>query len=285
MSESRTCTRARNNWRYSLQPERAAILFSLLLFLTTIPAIRSEICTLCPNATHEPLAGDSASFILTDGTYLSCTKASELAPEGIFSNCTALHNRVAEICECGDPSTSNDPFQCPLCGEGQTLPLPDRMVANRTCREWEEKAANDFESDCPSYQKSFGSYCGCDIVSDPNHFEGFCRICNDALLPNPSKTVLFERIEGNQKVLYTRFCAELEQDFNSRSVLDCEKTQADYGKETVCDCGYEIDPPTRPPSSDLGTSSGEMVRMNRNFYIIGGGVLLFLEWCSEGLIF
>ena len=47
---------------------------------------------------------------------------------------------VAEICECGDPSMINGPFQCPLCGEGETLPLPDRMIANRTCREREEIA-------------------------------------------------------------------------------------------------------------------------------------------------
>ena len=42
---------------------------------------------------------------------------------------------VAEICECGNPSTSNGPFQCPLCGEVLTPPLPDRMIDNPTCRE------------------------------------------------------------------------------------------------------------------------------------------------------
>ncbi len=252
-----------------------------LFFMVNIPCIQSENCTLCSNATHEPLAGESASFMLPSG-FISCANASELAAQGSFSNCTALHTIAEQICQCGDPSEEKEPFQCPLCGEGQVLPLPDRLIASKTCQEWEDIAANDFEMDCTSYQKSFGSYCGCDISSDVNHFDGFCRICNDTLLPDPNKKVTFERTEGDQKVQYTRYCVELEQDFNSMLNLDCDGTQKLYSQEGLCDCGYDIDVPTRQPSSDDDegvTSSARGLKLfqnNRKMYSLVTGIILLL---------
>jgi hypothetical protein len=222
------------------------ITVSLLLSLHVI-LVRSEICHLCPNENHTSLAGDMASFLLpSSGLFMKCSEAEKLAPDGFFSNCTGLHNLAADICECGLPS--DETFQCPLCGEGTSiLPFPDRVVANKTCQEWQDDANRDFEMDCFSWQKSFGSYCGCD-VSAPGHFDGFCRICNDSILSKPNNTVTFIGRNG----IYSEFCAFLEQDFNTKSDLDCEAVQKNYS--SVCACGWDNDIPDNPRENDESSS-------------------------------
>lgn len=229
----------------------AAILLILLsssnLFVLQVNA---EVCSLCPNEEHTPLAGDGASFYVSSAeSFIRCNKAEELASTGYFSNCTALHNQAAEICGCGIPS--NETFSCQLCGEGNELPFPDRVVANKTCPEWQNDASNDFEKDCFVWQKSLGTYCGCD-VSAPKHFDGFCRICNDTILSKPNKTVTFQGSIG----VYTESCASLEQDLNTRSGFDCElDVQNVYSKR--CDCGWDIELPKKTPTSpERVTASG-----------------------------
>ncbi len=248
----------------------------LVTSFVVAPFARSEICSICPNSTHVPLAGNSASFVLYDELF-SCDEAAELAAEGVFPNCTILHNRAAEICQCKDPSVVDEPFACPLCGEGEILPLPFRVIANRTCQEREERAAADFEMDCTTYQKSFGSYCGCNIVSDPNHFDGFCRICNDTLLPDPSKKVVLESTQDGQTVSYSKYCVELEQDFNTDPNLDCGRMQMDYGSKSACDCSYDIEIPTREPSIPILFSSALRISHSNqilNFLSMGMMILL-----------
>jgi|EP00979_Chaetoceros_neogracilis_P015379 hypothetical protein len=235
--------------------------------------VNAEVCNLCPNETHAPLGGNRTKFLPPGGgNYTTCSDAEELAPTGFYSNCTTLHNIAAEICECGIPS--NKKFQCPLCGgDGKELPFPDRVVADKTCQQWQNKAHEDFEMDCIAWQKSFGSYCGCDI-SDPFHFDGFCRICNDTILSKPNRSVSFQ---GNNEV-YTKHCAWLEQDLNTRSGFDCERdVQNVYS--THCDCGWEIEQPSRSPNSNNLTSSGTRSRLKilMSFFPLGLLVGLLLQ--------
>lgn len=234
-----------NHSLFFIMGRTALVMLSLCLHMILV---HSEICHLCPNENHTSLAGDMASFFLPgSGEFMKCSEAEKLAPEGFFSNCTGLHNLAADICECGLPS--NETFQCPLCGEGAfTLPFPNRVVANKTCTEWQEDANNDFEMDCFSWQKSFGSYCGCD-VSAPGHFDGFCRICNNSILSRPNKTVNFIGRNG----IYSEFCAVLEQDFNTKSDLDCGVMQKNYS--SLCSCGWVIDNPDKPRENVTSSSS------------------------------
>ena len=128
-------------------------------------------------------------------------------------------------------------------------------------------ASKDFEMDCPKWQKSIGSYCGCDI-SAPGHFDGFCRICDDELLSNPNKTVTFQSVNGAGEVTYyTRYCAWLEQDFNTNVDLDCARMQSQYSE--ACSCGFVIDKPTSAPTP---SSSGE--RMYFNPWVLSGGYVM-----------
>jgi hypothetical protein len=231
----------------------ATILLILLSSSNLFLQVNAEVCSLCPNEEHTPLAGDGASFYVSSAeSFIRCNKAEELASAGYFSSCTALHNQAAEICGCGIPS--NETFTCQLCGEGNELPFPDRVVANKTCPEWQNDASNDFEKDCFVWQKSLGTYCGCD-VSAPKHFDGFCRICNDTILSKPNKTVTFQGSIG----LYTESCASLEQDLNTRSGFDCElDVQNVYSKR--CDCGWDIELPKKTPTSPV-TASGPKSKM------------------------
>ena len=254
---------------------------SLFLFLATVPSVQSETCNLCPNATHVPLDGSASFLLVSSGQFINCTYAAEVAPEGFFANCTALHSIGAGLCDCGDPNIVEEPFQCPLCGEGNTLPFPNRTIANKTCQEWEDRATK-YPFDCPSTQKSFGPYCGCDIASDPNYFDGYCRICDDAQLPDPNRTVLVDRTINNVLSSSTEFCVELEQGLNMNHNLNCSQTQISFGADRACNCKNVNGNPTKAPSgsSDPGDgddpNSGKTIRIGYHVYTFASSLLLFL---------
>lgn len=201
---------------------------------------------------------------------MKCSLAEELAPTGFFSDCAGLQNIAAQICECGVPTT--DPFQCSLCGTGNSLPLPDRLVANKTCQAWEDAASEDFQMDCPVWQKSFGAYCGCDISAD-NYFDGFCQMCKDTILPRVNETVtLMSTDSDGGTFLYQEYCAWIEQDMNTKNDLNCSHFQTVYGD--ACQCGYEFERPTRSPTlSQPNTSNAKAVILS-GFTGMGMSVVL-----------
>mmetsp|Transcript_22112 Transcript_22112/g.32305 ORF Transcript_22112/g.32305 Transcript_22112/m.32305 type:complete len:245 (-) Transcript_22112:257-991(-) len=211
-------------------------LFTILLLL---PVVSSEICNICKNTSHTPQDPGAKFTYSKDGSDLAvnCTFGSELAQQGEFSNCTELQSATEDICKCGDSPPED--HTCNLCGD-ETLPQPDRMVANQTCQEWEIAANNDFAMDCPSWQKSLGVYCGCDY-SPEGFFNGFCRICDDKILPLANKTVSYE--SGRQD-----FCALVEQDENSgNGPSNCTLFQNSY--RIPCDCDYTFVVPTKAPTA------------------------------------
>lgn len=213
---------------------------TIIPLLSYFFAVKAEVCSLCPNINDT--VSEFTVIKFNEQLTANCSYADQLAREGYFSNCSAIHESYVPIaCGC-----SNLEYSCRLCGEGNELPLPNRKVAGRTCAEWEFEANTEFEQgDCNSWQKSMGAYCGCDI-SAPNFFDGFCRICNNTVLPNPNQTVTFV----NGAVAY---CASVEQDLNTQAAtdaeVDCEFQQARYKKACKCDAGIQL--PSNPPTPVL----------------------------------
>ncbi len=186
-----------------------------------------------------------------DNTGLSCSEVAERAVEGYFSNCTILHSVSDGVCQCGEELP---PFSCPLCGndsEGDgtiVLPEPNRVVAGKTCQQWQDFATNDASTvDCTHYQTIVGAYCGCDI-SQPNYFDGYCRLCKDKLLPDFDEKVTYQ--SGKQK-----YCVEVEVKLNTHpDDHDCEQFQDSHEKACGCDTSGDL-PTLGPTKSNEGESS------------------------------
>lgn len=181
---------------------------------------------------------------------MNCSHAFDLAREGEFASCDDLHGNTG-ICQCGP--LDQEPFKCNLCGGDQSLPRPDRMVAQKTCSEWQDIATKDFEMDCSSWQKSLGAYCGCDI-SPPDFFDGFCRICDDKILPLWNQTVKFA--DGSEK-----YCVQIEQDVNTIQIDDSSCLGAQETYQGPCECDHEVQYKKEPPRKTI--SHGIIAHVNR----------------------
>lgn len=221
-------------------PSATAILSWAFTLLSFTSRAFAEVCDLCPTPDHFP-GDESAKFKYTKGDQLqivNCSHAFDLAKEGEFASCNELHNNTV-ICQCGP--LEQEPFSCNLCGGDQLLPLPDRIVAQKTCSKWQDIATKDFEMDCSSWQKSLGAYCGCDI-SPPDFFDGFCRICDDKILPLWNQTVKF--LDGSVKT-----CVQIEQDINTiqRDDTSCSDVQETY--QGPCECDHQVEYEKVPPKS------------------------------------
>ncbi|GFH49098.1 hypothetical protein CTEN210_05574 [Chaetoceros tenuissimus] len=239
---------------------RKGLSFFIALIQATTLA-NEATCTFCPNPNHTQLAGESVKFSLSDGSFVSCSQAEQMVADGLITNCTNIHSAAETFCNCDDPNKEPEEFQCKLCGDANELPFPDRVVGEKTCDEWQTDATNDFEMDCPSYQKSFGAYCGCD-TSAPGFFDGFCRICGDSILSKPNQTVTFQSSQGNQ---FSKSCAKIEQDVNTDMSLDCESIQNDFS--TRCKCGWDIEVPSLPPTTSTETNSGTFLQVPTWMYL------------------
>lgn len=193
----------------------------------------------------------------TDGTGWTCSNIAAKALDGYFPNCTAIHNQIANICKCGP---EEPPFTCPLCGNGIDLPEPNRVVAGKTCDKWQFHATyNASTVDCPYYQKSVGAYCGCDIT-EPNYFDGFCKLCKDQILPDYNKDVQF--VDGTQKS-----CVAVEVDTNAYSYSkDCEQEQNKYAS-SCCTNGLE-ELPTLSPTQKKSAARNEMQLSSSIFNVV-----------------
>lgn len=255
---------------------------SLIVSLTiswwyNLPTTEAEVCSICPN--FNDTIPDFVTTIIqfNDQLTANCTYADQLAREGYFNNCTAIHTSFVPSA-CGCPSFESS---CPLCGfEGEgttsvakTLPLPNRKIAGRTCTEWEFQANQATgDGDCKSWQKTMGAYCGCD-VSAPGFFEDVCRICNSTLIPNPNQTVTFT----NGRVAY---CTLIEQDLNTIAAADanvnCVNEQGKYRNACNCDSSFQI--PTNPPTPVLSGTTNDLHLngMWRLQIVCWFGMLLFL---------
>lgn len=250
-------------------------LILLLVFSSTFSPIVGEICSICSNATH--VMNDESARIIwppgnPDNTGLRCSEAATKAGEGFFSNCSVLHSYSDVICSCGE---EEPPFTCPLCGGGgggtsnttnDLLPEPNRVVAGKTCQQWEEYASTSaFSVDCIHYQTLLGAYCGCDI-SSPNYFEGYCRLCEDRLLPDMSEKVTYQ--SGKQA-----YCVEVEINLNTHpDQYNCESYQDTHEKACGCDSN-DVEFPTLRPSSNNESSASSMSLLSR---FVGIQYLVFL---------
>ena len=227
---------------------RCLDIFFVLICVTSLSSLNhnvsvsAENCTVCSNETH--IMNDETARIIwppnnSERTGFSCAEIGEKAVQGYFSSCEGIHNLSDTICRCG---LEEPPFTCPLCGEGLELPDPKRFVAGKTCEEWEDHATNKASTaDCPHYQKSLGAYCGCDI-SEPNFFDGFCRLCTDRILPDYDKKVTFT--DGRRK-----YCVSVEVDVNAYSSrFNCTEQQEKFYKPCACGSG-EIELPTLSPTT------------------------------------
>eukprot|EP00551_Chaetoceros_affinis_P000001 CAMPEP_0203648182 /NCGR_PEP_ID=MMETSP0088-20131115/18021_1 /ASSEMBLY_ACC=CAM_ASM_001087 /TAXON_ID=426623 /ORGANISM="Chaetoceros affinis, Strain CCMP159" /LENGTH=241 /DNA_ID=CAMNT_0050506105 /DNA_START=47 /DNA_END=772 /DNA_ORIENTATION=+ len=220
----------------------------------------ADVCTVCSDPSH--IMNDPTARIVwppgnSEAVGYSCTEIGELLTNGTFTNCTNVQTTLSDdICMCGpdDPSS----FTCPLCGDGVNLPEPNRVVAGKTCQGWQYFASYHTSTmDCPYYQKSIAAYCGCDI-SDPDFFNGYCRLCGDKLLPNFNQKVNF--VGGTSE-----YCAKIEVDVNVFAGVGnidskCDVEQEKYKKACKCDTiGVEL--PTLSPTSSApdDDSSGSKV--------------------------
>jgi hypothetical protein len=231
------------------------------------------VCTPCSDPTHI-MNDEKARFFFPIGstTGISCLDLSKLAAQGgVFSDCSQVHALSSAYCKCG---VEELPFMCPLCGyedtnedtdedngmnvkEPKILPEKRRVVAGKTCEEWEDHATNYAPPvDCPHYQKSLGSYCGCDITSSESSsnepidfFEGFCKLCGDSLLPDYNKQVTF--VDESRE-----YCVKLELDVNIYE-RNCVEKQNKF--HDVCGCssiGNSL--PTLAPSSNNDSAGAHM---------------------------
>ena len=116
--------------------------------------------------------------------------------------------------------------------------------------------------DCLHYQKSMAAYCRCDI-SDPDFFNGYCRLCGDNFL-----------LDFHQKVNYvdgtSDYCAKIEVDVNvfagfGNIASKCEDEQEKYKKACKCDTiGVELptlSPSSAPDSPGSEVTSSTLIRM------------------------
>lgn len=211
--------------------------FVILLAFRLFPAL-AEKCSICDDSITYP--GAMFQYQLSGGGYrwVNCTVGGQLALGGSFTNCTLLRANTEKIC-CSTPI----PKTCPLCGISTILPHPQRVIAGKTCAQWQADADYDFKGkNCDAWQKSMGIYCGCDIT-DQNFFDGFCRICNSSILPNYNATIKWDNVAVEET-----YCAVYEQKMNSLSQSQtCEFEQSRL--KNSCQC--EHDATRETPSDDI----------------------------------
>ena len=231
--------------------------------------VQAEICTVCSNSSH--VMNDESARIIwppnnPDNTGLRCSEVAEKAVEGFFSNCTVLHSYSDVICSCGD---EEPPFTCPLCDSNNQLPEPKRVVAGKSCEQWQQDASDETKVssvDCTHYQTILGAYCGCDI-SEPNYFDGYCRLCGDTLLPDFSQKVTYQ--SGRQA-----YCVEVEVKLNTNpDQYNCESYQGTH--EKACGCTNIVELPTlRPSSRDESSATFNQISLLKEFTLITFWILV-----------
>lgn len=252
-------------------PGRQAYLCALVLTIICVFSL-AEICSICSNETH--IMHDESARVVwppgnTDVSGLQCSDIANKTVDGFFSNCTIIHSYSDIICKCGP--IEQPTFTCPLCGDGVELPEPGRVVTGKTCEQWQDQATNQaFAMDCPYYQKSVGAYCGCDI-SQPDFFEGYCRLCNNMILPDFDKQVAY--VDGSK-----RYCLDVEIDVNIYSFrYNCTSEQNKYNKACGCDTvGPEL--PTLSPTDQL--SAGNQMHFSTITVILAASFL----WCINAIV-
>lgn len=208
----------------------------LLVFLHFTPSIATgdgssttqTFCTLCDNGQYP--FDEAARFRVSEGMVLNCSQMYNIAPTLTDEeDCMGIQNIGRTICQCNP----EEKIPCTLCSDGSPLPDPDgEIYAGTTCADLEERAANDFASNCDAWQSTAGVYCNC--PSNVDMEANRCNLCPGEPLPDPFKMVFFET--GASKT-----CLELEVDIN-RSQGDCGRYQRLYAERCGCfDSGDEAD--------------------------------------------
>jgi len=238
-----------SNQHHNFISKPLRLLFGFLIFSSS-PSLHhsnAEICTQCSNASHIMNDAYTASIVWppgnSDNAGFPCYEVALKAASGYFNSCAVLHSWSDFVCNCGEPEGD---FICSLCGDGVPLPEPNRIVAGKTCHAWQEHATfDDFQEDCPNYQKAVGAYCGCDI-STPGYWDGFCRVCGDTILPDHTEEVVFDN--GDKKD-----CVQVEVDINTPYYSNCSFQQEKYKKSCGCEKNV-FDIPTLSPTKTRSSS-------------------------------
>lgn len=223
---------------------RRSILSTLvLLLLLHLPFIAdglNQTCTLCDDGSYP--ADEAARYRVSNKVVLNCSQMYVIAPTLTNdTECKGIQAVGRTICQCNPEKK----VPCKLCSDGSSLPDPDAgEVAGRTCADLEERAANDFASNCPAWQSTAGVYCNCPSNVD---MEKRCDICPGEMLPDPFKTVTF--VDGKSKT-----CLELEIDIN-RSSGNCGQYQQLYAEQCGCFDSGGDSPDVADDAEDDQTSS------------------------------
>lgn len=131
-----------------------------------------QYCRFCPNSGTRV---KNEAIAVTDQGFQYCTKLEldiNLYP---IHSCAREQYLYGDICECEEISP---PPTCTLCPDGSPLPKPYQRVAGQSCQKWEDLANSRPARECPSYQASFGYFCGCDKPDfTQEEFKSYCKLC------------------------------------------------------------------------------------------------------------
>jgi len=219
----------------------------LLVFLPSIATGTSSrttqtSCTLCDNGQYP--FDEAARARVSEGMVLNCSQLYSIAPTLTDDeDCMGIQSIGRTTCQCNP----EEKIPCTLCSDGSPLPEPDgEIYAGTTCADLEERAANDFASNCDAWQSTAGVYCSC--PSNVDMEANRCNICPGEPLPDPFKMVFFEN--GGSKT-----CLELEVDIN-RSQGKCGQYQRLYAERCGCFDSGDAPDATKNIGDDTDVRSG-----------------------------
>lgn len=142
-----------------------------------------EYCRFCPIA-GKRVKGDT--FVTTNQGPRYCVQLEQDINLSPYQRCEFEQMIYGSFCGCEDIFTM--PISaCTLCSDRSPLPNPYKMVAGKSCLEWEREAIDRPDDECSSYQGSYGIACGC---NEPNFslspFDSYCKLCANGYV-NPEK--------------------------------------------------------------------------------------------------
>ena len=186
-------------------------------------------CPLCADPTHRPQ--DEFSIFDAGFATLTCRDAFDLGDLRLpLENCTFWQSRGDVICQCA----SSPPIQnnCTLCEDGGSLPFPRREGSpGKLCAVLQVEAVRDTPDLCPTWQATFGTYCGCEnpIATAPE--QEICRLCGDNVdLPDPNLVVPYVTTPVDFFFESSKSCGQLEFSANIPGA-NCDELRGLYGGE------------------------------------------------------
>ena len=204
-------------------------------------------CPLCQNPQAVPQ--DLGAVFIAGENVISCETALEMgSPLLSRTDCEFWQYRGESLCYCNtQPQFSDNYNDCRLCEDRSVLPQPRlEGLPGRSCSLLQVDAIRDDPSMCPIWQKTVGTYCGC---NNPKTTHGMCHICGEYDLPNPVQLIDTRSIGNFEE--YTS-CGKLEFLANLET-SDCELYQFMF-KGCCKDLVFPFDDDGRP-RRDVATAT------------------------------